>query len=262
MRSTPPSPLSARGRAQRGPQSPSYWQRWQPVFRDFKQLVKSRQAKKELLKRLISKKFWTRKKISYTLLSAALCYGMFNLNRPDFQNKIYATGLQTAGLGFEEQRALDQGSIVQTRLSLSLVNQSTRLNYLKRYGKIAREEAARYGVPAELILGLAALLSQYGQTELALKHNNHFAISCQINPLDKGKQADYQGECLMNYPSPWFSFRALSLILNEYEELKQVAGLDWLAWASGLEKLGFPPKQFSAELLIEIIETEIINQNW
>ena len=48
--------------------------------------------------------------------------------------------------------------------------------YIEKYAQIAIDEMFRSGVPASITLAQGMLESSYGQSELAVKGNNHFGI--------------------------------------------------------------------------------------
>ena len=51
-------------------------------------------------------------------------------------------------------------------------------DYIRKYSATAVREMYRSGVPASITLAQGLLESRYGQSELAVKGNNHFGIKC------------------------------------------------------------------------------------
>lgn len=134
-----------------------------------------------------------------------------------------------------------------------------RLAYIKRFAQVAQDEGRKYQIPAEVVLGLAILASEFGTADYARYGQNETGILCNWNPLTEGitGQGDYGNFCFTHYETSWASFRANSMRLSNkaYEELHKQAAGNYLAWASGLEKLGFEALNFSAHSLIYVIDT-------
>ena len=51
-------------------------------------------------------------------------------------------------------------------------------DYIRKYSATAVREMYRSGVPASITLAQGLLESRYGQSELAVRGNNHFGIKC------------------------------------------------------------------------------------
>ena len=149
------------------------------------------------------------------------------------------------------------------KLILSKLNRlqpDLQLNYIKRFARVAKDEAERYGIPASVVLGLAILGSEFGTAEHARLGQNQTGILCSWNLLQESLsgQGEYEeGLCFTHYQTAWASFRANSMRLSQaqFAELQRSAGDNYLTWASGLDKLGFQAYNFSAATLIEVIET-------
>ena len=60
------------------------------------------------------------------------------------------------------------------------MSQSERATtYINTYKELAIAEMIRSGVPASITLAQGILESNYGESELAQKSNNHFGIKCK-----------------------------------------------------------------------------------
>lgn len=148
------------------------------------------------------------------------------------------------------------------QLDTSLVAREYQLckNYLKRFIPVAIGEQRKYGIPVSIKLAQALLESDAGQAPLAQMHNNHFGIQCTTDQQwgsdcrqisVKGTEASYR-----MYENAWTSFRMHSLLLQKqrYTPLHGIATSDYVAWAKGLEELGYSADEWYAEKLIRIIE--------
>ena len=60
----------------------------------------------------------------------------------------------------------------------SAVDEITREDYIRQYKDIAIQEMKTYGIPASITLAQGVLESGDGNSELAVKANNHFGIKC------------------------------------------------------------------------------------
>lgn len=131
--------------------------------------------------------------------------------------------------------------------------------YVSQFATLAVEEMYRSGVPASITLAQGLLESRYGQSELAVKGNNHFGIKCHNNW--NGKKIYYdddrKGECFRKYPSPEQSYRDHSDFLRYRERYKFLFDYkitDYKSWAHGLKKAGYATDPTYASKLIRIIE--------
>ena len=73
-------------------------------------------------------------------------------------------------------------------------------DYIRKYSATAVREMYRSGVPASITLAQGLLESRYGQSELAVKGNNHFGIKCHdwTGPTQYHDD-DARGECFRVY---------------------------------------------------------------
>lgn len=139
------------------------------------------------------------------------------------------------------------------------VSSSKKNKYIDRFGSVVKNEMKKYNVPASILLGIAALNSNFGQSPLAKDYNNHTGMLCENIFIDETTKAvNYNNYCHAEFQTAWSSFRALSLYLSQdkLSELKKVAKNDYQVWASGLEKMGFIGKIINADELIDIIKEE------
>ena len=142
-------------------------------------------------------------------------------------------------------------SVPETRKSLQLI-------YIERYAEIAVEEMYRSGVPASITLAQGLLESRYGQSELAVKGNNHFGIKCHNwNGAGMYYDDDRKGECFRKYASPEESYRDHSDFLrfrDRYRFLFDLEPTDYKGWAHGLKKAGYATDSKYPQKLISLIE--------
>lgn len=111
-------------------------------------------------------------------------------------------------------------------------------NYIERFAKVAQSEMEKYNIPASVILAMAILQSNYGQSNLAVKGNNHFNIPCQENHLAEGLDGAFkvEGTCFVHYSNAWTSFRANSLWMsNNFDYLIKTKITDCKRWVENME---------------------------
>ncbi len=132
-------------------------------------------------------------------------------------------------------------------------------DYVERFGKIAREEMLKYGIPASISLAQGLVESRAGTSRLAVRNNNHFGMKCFSKKCPKGHCSnftdDHHKDFFRIYPSPWESWRAHSQMLSNgrYASLKK-HGRDYRKWAHGLKGIGYATDRNYAEKLIGMIE--------
>lgn len=151
-------------------------------------------------------------------------------------------------------------SVCTLALSSSLADsrKSPQSLYIERYADLAVEEMYRSGVPASITLAQGLLESRYGQSELAVKANNHFGIKCHNwNGGRMYYDDDRKGECFRKYDSPEESFRDHSDFLrfrDRYRFLFDLEHTDYEGWAHGLKKAGYATDSKYPQKLIRLIE--------
>lgn len=151
-------------------------------------------------------------------------------------------------------------SVCTLALSASLADsrKSPQSLYIERYADLAVDEMYRSGVPASITLAQGLLESRYGQSELAVKANNHFGIKCHNwNGGRMYYDDDRKGECFRKYDSPEESFRDHSDFLrfrDRYRFLFDLEHTDYEGWAHGLKKAGYATDSKYPQKLIRLIE--------
>jgi flagellum-specific peptidoglycan hydrolase FlgJ len=111
--------------------------------------------------------------------------------------------------------------------------------FLKRFSKVAIIEQQKFGIPAAVILAAAMLESAAGKRDLANLGNNFFSLpeNCVGS---SGQILAQNGRNYARFKTPWDSFRANSLFLNEkFGGQKSAAGKTWQTWISILAKGGY-----------------------
>ena len=135
---------------------------------------------------------------------------------------------------------------------------SPQQQYIRKYSALAIEEMYRSGVPASITLAQGLLESRYGQSDLAVKANNHFAIKCHNwNGESIYQDDDRKGECFRKYDSVEQSFRDHSDFLRYRDRYKFLFDLDpddYKGWAHGLKKAGYATDSSYPQKLIRLIE--------
>jgi flagellum-specific peptidoglycan hydrolase FlgJ len=140
----------------------------------------------------------------------------------------------------------------------------TAIGYIERFKAIAIREMNSSGIPASITLAQGILESGNGNSELALKGNNHFGIKC--TPEWKGKTMlkddDKKDDCFRVYKTPEESFKDHSEFLKRkrYAPLFELDKNDYKGWARGLKAAGYATNPRYAELLISLIERYNLNQ--
>lgn len=138
---------------------------------------------------------------------------------------------------------------------LADLNKATVEQYIERFGKVAKQEQEKFGIPAAIILANALLHSQAGEALWAKEgRNNHFLIPC--TPDWQGEQKNYDGRCLRQYHNAWTSFRDHSFFITTgtYSPLQQIPSTDIKGWAEALEQKGFSAEPELARQLLAVID--------
>lgn len=131
--------------------------------------------------------------------------------------------------------------------------------YINTYAPVAVEEMVRSGVPASITIAQGILESNYGNSDLAVKANNHFGIKCHSGWTGKGYYLDddAKNECFRVYKNARESFHDHSEFLRtrqRYAFLFELNIKDYKSWAKGLQRAGYATNPQYANLLIRIIE--------
>lgn len=148
-------------------------------------------------------------------------------------------------------------------LPLCVCAQTARKNpvfeaYIEKYKAIAVEQMRQHRIPASITLAQALLESAAGQSELALKSNNHFGIKRggdwtgpTVSHYD-----DHRMEQFRKYDRVEQSYEDHSLFLHRprYQRLYRLGMLDYQGWARGLKSCGYATSPTYADRLIRLIE--------
>ena len=131
--------------------------------------------------------------------------------------------------------------------------------YIDSYSEIAVSEMFRSGIPASITLAQGIVESAAGQSELAVKGNNHFGIKCHKDWKGRTmlRDDDAKGECFRVYKTAEQSFRDHSDFLrfrDRYKFLFSYDITDYKSWAYGLKKAGYATDPGYPDKLIKIIE--------
>jgi flagellum-specific peptidoglycan hydrolase FlgJ len=135
-----------------------------------------------------------------------------------------------------------------------------QMDYVRRFGAIAKTEMQKFGIPASVILAQGILESNAGNSRLAQNNNNHFGVKCFSQNCKKGHCSNFTDDSHKDffriYQSPWESYRAHSVMIKtkHYRVLLRYGTQDYRNWARGLKKLGYATDKHYAESLISTIE--------
>ena len=133
-----------------------------------------------------------------------------------------------------------------------------KINYIKKFSKLAINEMEAYKIPASITLAQGLLESRYGQSELTKKSKNHFGIKCHKWTGSKVyHDDDAKGECFRKYDYDANSYRDHSMFLankKRYAKLFTYAPNDYRSWARGLRKAGYATDKRYPQKLIDLIE--------
>ena len=132
------------------------------------------------------------------------------------------------------------------------------LDYIARWKGVAVQHQKEYKIPAAITLAQGLLESAAGQSELAVKANNHFGIKCTSEWMGDvyRHDDDRRKECFRMYNDAEESFRdhALFLQRSRYERLFTLKITDYEGWAYGLKDCGYATDPAYPQKLIRIIE--------
>jgi hypothetical protein len=124
----------------------------------------------------------------------------------------------------------------QTAQNLPEFDANDATAFLKRFAKVAMIEQQKFGIPASIILASAIVESAAGKRDLAIQGNNFFSLP-EICAGSNGQFSAQNGRKYARFKTPWDSFRANSLFLNEkFSGQKSVLGKNWRSWARVLSK--------------------------
>lgn len=151
-------------------------------------------------------------------------------------------------------------SIIAWFSSLGMTAQNSQyIAYISKYKDLAIEQMKLYRIPASITLAQGLFESAAGQSQLALRSNNHFGIKCGTGWTGKRTYHDDDavGECFRTYNSVRDSYEDHSQFLrtkSRYADLFKLSPTDYKGWANGLKKAGYATNPAYAQRLISIIE--------
>ncbi|MEO6681213.1 MAG: glucosaminidase domain-containing protein [Ginsengibacter sp.] len=145
----------------------------------------------------------------------------------------------------------------------ALLVKSQRLSqeeYIAKYKDLAIFEMKRSGVPASITLAQGMIETEYGNSPLVLRSNNHFGIKCKSNwsGPSVSHDDDEKDECFRAYGSAEESYKDHSDFLrtnSRYAFLFDLEPTNYKEWATGLQKAGYATNPRYPEMLIRYIET-------
>lgn len=138
--------------------------------------------------------------------------------------------------------------------------QQTREEYIEKYKDAAIHAMKTHGIPASITLAQGCLESADGNSDLAVRANNHFGIKCHNDwkgPTYYKKGDDIGKSCYRKYRNASESFKDHSDFLRygqRYAFLFDLEITDYKGWSHGLKKAGYATDPKYAQKLIKIIE--------
>ncbi|HOZ77212.1 MAG TPA: glucosaminidase domain-containing protein [Ferruginibacter sp.] len=137
--------------------------------------------------------------------------------------------------------------------------------YIEKFKDFAIREMKRMGVPASITLAQGIHESEFGNSMLVKKSNNHFGIKCKSSWSGGGvsHDDDAPGECFRTYTSAEESYRDHSNYLRgnqRYSSLFELNPADYKGWAYGLKKAGYATNPKYPAILIQTIEKYNLQQ--
>ena len=168
-------------------------------------------------------------------------------------------------LHFKKIQALITGAVAAAVLILTALpgysqQQQTREEYIEKYKDAAIQYMKTHGIPASITLAQGCLESANGNSDLAVRANNHFGIKCHNDwkgPTYYKKGDDPGKSCYRKYRSASESFKDHSDFLRygqRYAFLFDLQITDYKGWSHGLKKAGYATDPKYAQKLIKIIE--------
>ena len=130
--------------------------------------------------------------------------------------------------------------------------------YIDQYKDIAIEQMQRWKIPASITLAQGIFESGAGQSDLAVKGNNHVGIKCHgWTGRTVYRDDDQRNECFRAYASAFDSYEDHSKFLvngQRYRSLFSLKTTDYQGWARGLKAAGYATNPQYADRLIELIQ--------
>ncbi len=169
-------------------------------------------------------------------------------------------------------KSLIYALIAFTLLIVDPAKTSLSKSYIDNYKELAVVEMHRSGIPASIILAQGLHESALGQSDLAVKANNHFGIKCKNYWMgqryyhvddDFNSKGELIESCFRKYESDIDSYVDHSNFLMDspnYSELFNYPSTDYISWAIGLKKAGYATDPMYAEKLVKKIEEHELYQ--
>ena len=150
-------------------------------------------------------------------------------------------------------------------ISSAFSQKMTIQEYIQTYKDFAVREMKRMGVPAAITLAQGILETEFGNSPLVKKSNNHFGIKCKSSWTAEGVSHDDDaiGECFRTYKDAEGSYRDHSNYLRgnqRYASLFKLDPKDYKGWAYGLKRAGYATNPRYPEILIRNIEEHNLQQ--
>ncbi len=143
-------------------------------------------------------------------------------------------------------------------------NKISKQEYVEQWKGVAIEQMMLHDIPASITLAQGILESASGNSDLAIKGNNHFGIKCHNWQGKKMyKDDDTKNECFRVYKTAEESYIDHSEFLkngNRYAFLFDYKSTDYKSWAKGLRQAGYATNPKYPDLLIGIIEDLKLDQ--
>ena len=143
---------------------------------------------------------------------------------------------------------------------------TTVKSYIDKFSSIAQSESKRSGIPASIILAQGILESEFGNSNLCQRSNNHFGIKWKkesdgnfVYSLDDdyNKEGKRIPSKFLKYSSAETSFRHHSDFLmnrEHYKPLFKYSSTNYEKWAHGLRACGYATDATYGSKLIELIK--------
>ncbi len=147
-----------------------------------------------------------------------------------------------------------------SNLEMNAISDSVKIQYLKRFVRVAVKEQEKYDIPASIILATALYQSFAGKRDIAVKGNNHFAIPC--TPEWSGGKGIHDGECYRVYENAWSSFRDNSMFITRENAVNgpSLRNKTYREWVGALLKKGYFESQEIAVEITRLIEYYQLDQ--
>jgi len=138
-------------------------------------------------------------------------------------------------------------------------DKTTAENYIEMFKEDAVREMYLNKVPACITLAQGMLESNFGNSQLSRKANNHFGIKChkEWGGDTYVMDDDSANECFRKYDNVLESYNDHSLFLasrSRYSSLFELNINDYKGWCYGLKRSGYATDPKYPERLIAIIE--------